>query len=282
MASLTQLKQDIQFNVNLERLLDVLKAIAAQQFQSLERTINSHRSLFEALEVMVRTLGVQQLTHPYSQGRGPIGVLLVTSDTGMLGGLNQQVVLRGLQEYRHQPGEVVVVGERGLVYVREAQVPYRAFARPPDDDGTALAAQVRDHLLSQVLAGRLSQLHLIYPRALSFTTQRIEAIQALPCTAWPAGSNEPGIRSRRAVGLESSAADLLEYLVWLWLGQRLIEIFRMSRLAELAARAIHLDGSCQELKRREQKLKLRYFRERHEVIDRGMRELFASKAIYKQ
>ena len=60
----------------------------------------------------------------------------------------------------------------------------------------------------------------------------------------------------------------------------LVDIFGMSRLAELAARSVHLEGSSQELQRRGKTLQLRYFRERHEVIDRSMRELFASRSLY--
>jgi hypothetical protein len=82
--------------------------------------------------------------------------------------------------------------------------------------------------------------------------------------------------------MESSIANTLEYLVWFWLGQRLYEVLGLSRLAELAARSVHLEGSCQELQRRGQKLRLRYFRQRHEVIDRNMRELFAARALYGQ
>ena len=80
--------------------------------------------------------------------------------------------------------------------------------------------------------------------------------------------------------LESSAASLLEYLVWLWLGGKLYEVFGLSRIAEMAARAVHLEGSSQELQRRGQKLRQQYFRKRHEVIDSNMRELFAARSLY--
>ena len=54
----------------------------------------------------------------------------------------------------------------------------------------------------------------------------------------------------------------------------------MSRLAELAARSVHLEGSTQELQRRGKKLHQQYFRRRHEVIDNSMRELFAARSLY--
>ncbi len=280
MASIARLKQEIQFNARLGGLLDALKSIAAQQFQSLERAFTSNPAFFEAVQTIAGTLNVERMTHPFTQAEGSIGVIIVTSDTGLLGGLNQQVLTTGLQEFRRQPGELLVIGERGAAYAREAKLPCRAFPGVVDTGRRVLAAQVRDYALNQVLAGRLSALSIVYPRAVSFTLQRVELLRVLPCTQWfKAGHVPRGARSGPVL-LESSASNVLEYLVWLWLGERLFEVFGLSRLAELAARSVHLEGSSQELQRRGQKLWVRYFRERHEVIDRSMRELFAARSIY--
>ena len=280
MASLTKLKQEIQFNTRLGGLLDALKSIAAQQFQSLERKFRSNSAFFDAIHTVAGAFDVEHLSHPFTRSEGPIGVIAVTSDTGLLGGLNQQVVLTAVQEYRRAPGELLIVGERGTSYVREHGLTCRAFKGVVDSERETLAAHVRDYALNQVLSGRLSGLSLVYPRALSFTLQRVELVRALPCAEWfRSKTTVRGTRSGPAL-LESPASGVLEYLVWLWVGQKLFEVFGTSRLAELAARSVHLEGSSQELQRRGKKLQLRYFRERHEVIDRSMRELFAAKAIF--
>jgi len=280
MPALATLKQDIQFNARLGGLLDALKSIAAQQFQSLERAFRSNPTFFEAVQVIASTFNLEGMAHPFTQREGPIGVIAVTSDTGLLGGLNQQVVATAVQEYRRQPGELIVIGERGAAYVREARLPHRSFPGVVDTGRRTLAAQVRDYALNQVLAGRLGALAVVHARALSFTLQRVELVRVLPCTEWLRSGETPRGVPGGPVLLESHPGSVLEYLVWLWLGERLYEVFGMSRLAELAARSVHLEGSSQELQRRKQKLWLRYFRERHEVIDRSMRELFAARSIY--
>ena len=174
----------------------------------------------------------------------------------------------------------MIVGERGMSYVREEKLRCHAFGSMADRDPTTVAAQVRDYALDQVLGGRLGALMIVHPRALSFTTQRIETVQVLPWQAWWQGrAPSLGVRGGPLL-LESSLAGTIEYLVRLWLGQKLRDVFGLSRLAELAARSVHLEGSSQELQRRKQKLWLRYFRERHEVIDRNMRELFSARALF--
>jgi F0F1-type ATP synthase gamma subunit len=80
--------------------------------------------------------------------------------------------------------------------------------------------------------------------------------------------------------LESYLGDIIEYLVYIWIGQKFYEVFGLSRLAEFAARFVHLEGSHQRLKDMDAKVRLEYFRVRHELIDRNMRELFAARLLY--
>lgn len=281
MASLVRLKQEIQFNSRLGGLLDALKSIAAQQFQALERNFRTNEAFYDAIHTIAGTFDLERVAHPLTRAEGPVGVIAVTSDTGLLGGLNQQVIATAVQEFRREPGELMVIGERGVSYVRETGISCRTFRGASETGREALASEVRDYALNQVLAGRLSALTLVYPRALSFTLQRIELVRALPVTEWfRSGTIPRGVRSGGPIMLESGMAETLEYLVWLWLGEKLYDVLGMSRLAELAARSVHLEGSSQELQRRGQKLMLRYFRERHEVIDRSMRELFAARSLY--
>lgn len=283
MAGLTRLKQDIQFNHRLAGLLDALKAISAQQFYALERTFRANPVCREVIEAIAGTFDLRQLEHPLVRGQGPAAVVMVTSDMGLLGGLNQQVVALGLREYRESPGQLLVIGERGSAALREARVPHQAFASASDTDANRakLAAELRDAGLNQVLSGKCARLSIVYPRALSFSAQRVEVWRALPCTEWARHETIARPVSAGPVILESTLSALVEYLAWMWLGQALREVLGMARLAELAARAVHLEGSAQELQRRAKKLWLQYFRERHELIDQDMRELFAARSMHR-
>ena len=54
----------------------------------------------------------------------------------------------------------------------------------------------------------------------------------------------------------------------------------MSRLAEFAARFLHLEECTQKLEDMDQKLKFKYFRLQHEITDRSIREIFAGRLNY--
>lgn len=281
MPAIATLKQEIEFNKRLGGLLDALKGIAVQQFQVLERSFKTNPACPSAIATIAATFDLEHLAHPLTRSSGPIGVIAVTSDTGLLGGLNQQVVTAAAQEFRREPGELMVVGERGVTYARERGLSCHHLGGMSEGGRHQLAATVRDYALNRVLSGRLAALSIVYPRAISFTIQRVELIRALPCWEWLREGTVPrGIRSG-PVMLESPLPGVLEYLAWLWLGQTMSEVLGYSRLAELAARSVHLESSSQELQRRGKKLWGRYFRERHEIIDRNMRELFAARSLYQ-
>ena len=72
---------------------------------------------------------------------------------------------------------------------------------------------------------------------------------------------------------------MVEYLVYLWMGEMLHYIFGVSRLAEFSARYIHLDESSEKLKDEDRKIRLEYFRVRHELADRALRELISGRSV---
>ena len=70
----------------------------------------------------------------------------------------------------------------------------------------------------------------------------------MPCTAWPEKDEGNFDEYGEDIMLESYPADLAEYLIFLLLGQRFFEILQFSRLAEFAARTVHLENSVEKIK----------------------------------
>jgi F0F1-type ATP synthase gamma subunit len=107
----------------------------------------------------------------------------------------------------------------------------------------------------------------------------VETVQLLPYLPSKKSETGGGAPSYDVI-MESSQGDIVAYLVYIRMAQVLYEIFGFSRLAEFAARFVHLEESIQRLKDLDKKLRLQYFRARHELIDRNMRELFAARSLY--
>lgn len=274
MIPLIKLKKDVLFNGELTKVVDVLKGIAASRYHVLERQMSLFEQFFQVCEEFFASVDLSRLDHPFVRPSNPeTAVLLVTTDAGFLGGLNSQVVSMGLKE-GGAGAKYSVIGDRGSGVLKDMRIEFTPFPGIQDDGREALAFAVRDHLVRQVLSGRCGRVVVVYPKPVSFAVQEVTAETLIPFGA-----------GKKPVGgadllWESRPEDVVEYVVIQWMGHRLAALFALSRLSELAARSVHLEGSFQELGRIGKRLKHEYFRARHEVIDRSMREIFAAQLLY--
>jgi len=280
MKTISSLKKDLEFTRSLSSLVEVLKAIAVSQFKALEKKIKTFEKLQLTIESFFELINISSAEHIFlNPGNRAQAIVAVTSDSGLLGGLNMQVVNQALVELEKSPGKLIVIGERGKAYLRETKIPFVAFGGITEEERYGQAVQMRDYVMSQISEGQFGPLKVVYPRPISFTVQRVEVSQFLPFVLTSLKHPETGPRAIDVI-LESRLEDIIEYLVFIWMGQKFYEIFGLSRLAEFAARFVHLEESHQKLKEMDGKLKLEYFRVRHELIDRNMRELFAARLLY--
>lgn len=280
MKTLVSIKKEVEFNTGLSSLLEVLKIIAVSQYRSLETKISSYEKFLLAIDSFFNFIDIQNIDHPFLNPKNRRQVVIaVTSDSGLLGGLNAQVVNAALGELGKMPGRLIVIGECGKTYASETGVPFTAFSGVREEERASQAMQLRDYIFNKLLEEEVGNLKVIYPRPISFTVQHVEMAQFLPYIL----SNQHEGRTANVftdIIMESSPADIIEYLIYLWIGHRLYDIFGLSRLAEFAARFIHLEESSQKLKGMISKLQLQYFHVGHELIDRNMRELFSARLLY--
>jgi ATP synthase F1 gamma subunit len=281
MKTISVIKKDMEFNRGLSSLIDVLKNIAVSQYRALEQKLKGYEKLTSTIESFFNLVDVSLIRHPFvSGGDKPLAVVAVTSDSGLLGGLNMEVVSTAVSELQEKAGTLIVIGERGKMYAQESGMPFVSFSGIRDEERYGQAMQLRDYCADVVFKGSFGALKVVYPRPISFTVQKVETETFLPFVPPAPEQEQKIIPVDKDVILESNLGDIIEYLVFIWMGQRFYEIFGLSRLAEFAARYVHLEESLQKLKEMDNKLKLQYFRVRHEMIDRNMRELFSARILY--
>src|SRR3989338_1936816 len=281
MQILGKVKKDIEFNKNFRSLLEVLKSIAVSQFHFLEKELKVFEKYEQVVLDFFASVDISQMEHPFLKpGDRPRTVVAVTSDQGLLGGLNMRVVSTAVSLMQSEREELVVIGDRGRIYARDKRVSFTAFPGIRDEVQQAQAMELRNYLFKRAIEGKIGALAVVYPRALSLVNQRVEMVKLLPYSKDQATSEEgPRVHFSQMI-LESTPEGVLEYLVYLLIGHKLKEVFSRSRLAELAARYMHLEESSQKIQDLTKSLKLKYFRLRHEMIDQSMRELFSARSIY--
>ncbi len=277
MIPLITLKKDVQFNQEFTKAVDVMKGVAAARFTVLQRQLSLFEPFTKAADDVLGLVDFSLVDHPFAKARpGPTGVVVVTTDAGFLGGLNNNVVNGAVNE-GGRDGFYTVIGERGVSALKEHRPrnPVDSFPAIDDLKRQSLATAVQDHVVAQMLQGKIGKLIVVYPRPLSFSSQKVVAEPLLPCASWITPRPD---REHVDMLWESHPNDVIEDVITKWLGHRFDEIFALARLSELGARATHLEGSLQELQRMGKKLKHEYHRSRHEIIDRSIREVFSASS----
>lgn len=279
MLAITKIKKDMEFNRNFSSLAEALKVLAISQFQALEKKLTVFAAFDPILQSFLGMIPTEEWRHPFLETRpGPAALVAVTSDQGLLGGLNLRVVTAAVNLMQSKKDALIVVGERGQSYARDLWGNFTAFPGIQDEQREAQATALRNYLFHKAQEEKITSVRIVYPRALSLVHHRIEVAPLLPFSMDPGPA--PEASSFQSVILESPAEALLGYLIFLSAGRKINEIFGLSRLAELAARYSHMEEASQRIQELNQRLRLRYFRLRHETIDQSMREIFSARATH--
>ncbi len=291
MPLLSQLRKELRFNSEFLQLIQTLKNIAASQYHGLEREKERFADFMEEFAGFFRVVDMVDVDAPLVRVTSDVlGIVLVTSDSGFMGGLNAGVIEGGYDVQGDLPNDKVrfiAIGEKGAAKLAEAGREYKAFRGISPETRLEQAVEIRDYLVQEVSAGRIGKVVIIHPRPISFTQQVIDTITILPCGELFDRGSQSAISEHtkgrglvadaRKVVVESSYRDMVEYLAGVWVTSKLYEVFEDSKLAEFSARAMHLEESAQKLEKDHKKVKHQCFRAAHEMVDKSMRESFSSR-----
>ena len=57
--------------------------------------------------------------HPFAKGEGRLGIIMITSDEGVRGGLNTRVINTALSYPGAADAQLILIGERGAGYLKD-------------------------------------------------------------------------------------------------------------------------------------------------------------------
>ncbi|MCX5695386.1 MAG: F0F1 ATP synthase subunit gamma [Candidatus Omnitrophica bacterium] len=273
-----RLKSNMQFNRNLGDLIEVMKLAATSQFNQFrlreEPSLDFVQLLDEVFAVLLASGIKSDLLTP--NAALPALILVVSSDEGFLGELNFLLVNK-LMDIKRPQDSVVCVGEQGAHYLREIEVNFSSFDSPGEKIDPERLGKIRDYILKQYLSRAVGSVYVIYSRFINITSQQTELEALLPLAQDASSSRKP----LSNLLIEPDARSVIKGWIKFWLDFRFYQIFWSAKLAEFAARIMHLEGSVQELGKINTHLRMEYFKYLHGLSDKSIRELSASRLLEK-
>jgi len=217
MPSVRDLRDRIRSLKNTQQITKAMKQVAAARIRRAEMLQKQSRPYADALAAMLRDLmaSVASVDHPFMKpGRAgaPLGVILMTSDKGLAGAFNSNLI-RQAETLGRENGNLqwYSVGIKGRNALRRQQGPTESFWPLTQGVMIDVAREVAHKVTDDFIAGKISGITLISPKLISTMSQRPETRAIVPIAAAPATA--PSDAPRGAVEFAPSAEAVLSRLL---------------------------------------------------------------------
>lgn len=276
MEELRDLRRRIRSIRSTKQLTSAMSLVSSTRLREIETLLEHARPYASTLQRIAQDIAARTplWAHPLLAPR-EIRVpayLALTSDRGLAGGYNAEI-LRSTAEHLDGPqgGLVVVVGKKGRDFFRRRG--YRLLQEHvflPDTPQEATAERIARSLLSEYVAGKIDAVYLIYASFLSRVSYGIQVLRLLPIDAAPRTEDaDPAI----PYIYEPSPEVVLDRLLPSYLASMVYAALVEARASELAARTIAMDAATDNAGELIDRLTLNYNRARQAAITQEISEI---------
>src|SRR2546422_4114285 len=298
MASLRAIRNRIKSVRNTQKITKAMKLVAAAKLRRAQDAVVRTRPYAQALDELLGSLAgaggaAETPPHPLREVREPprrIEVVLLTSDRGLCGGFNSNIIRRAQRLLveegdKYEAIQFSTIGRRGRDFAKRRGIETRKdyvgfFGRLR----YAMAKEVADDLIVEFRERKLDAVHLLYNQFKSAMSQAITFTQLLPIVAPPSakreGEGEGGFITPEHL-YEPSRPQLLETLIPRQLAMSIWRALLESEASEHGARMTAMDSATKNANEMIGRLSLEYNRARQASITKELMEIVSGAEALK-
>ncbi|HZX93717.1 MAG TPA: ATP synthase F1 subunit gamma [Myxococcales bacterium] len=296
MASQRAIRTRIKSVRNTQKITKALKLVSAAKLRRAQDAVVRTRPYAQALDELLGSLARARAEaeippHPLMEVRETrrIEVVLLTSDRGLCGGFNSNIIRRA-QRFLVEEGDKYdaiqfsTIGRRGRDFAKR-----RGIETRKDYVGFfgklryAMAKEVADDLIVEYRERKLDAVYLLYNQFKSAMTQSITLSQLLPIVAPAEQQQAPGkggfITPEHIY--EPSRPQLLEHLIPRQLAMQMWRALLESEASEHGARMTAMDSATNNANDMIGRLSLEYNRARQASITKELMEIVSGAEALK-
>jgi F-type H+-transporting ATPase subunit gamma len=191
MATLREIRRRIRSVQSTAKITKAMELVAASKMRRAQQRALAGRPYAERLTWVLADLAETtgdmdvEALHPLLQRREVknAGIVFITPNRGLAGGLPGSMNRRAssLVLELNVPANVVAVGRKGRDFFRRTSTPISAeFSELGDYPEYLEVLPIARVIMDDYLAGRVDQVHLVYPYFLNTMTQEPRVTQLLP------------------------------------------------------------------------------------------------------
>ncbi|MDF2647834.1 MAG: atpG [Paenibacillus sp.] len=185
-----EIKRQIKSTQNTKQITRAMEMVSAANLRRAQRSAEAARPYSDKLKEVVQSIaaGSKGIQHPMLQSREvkKTGYLVITSDRGLAGGYNANVLRKVMTEIRENHKStaeysIFVIGRKGSNYFRKRNMPVvEEVTGVPDSPTFADIKAVATAAVKNFEDGTYDQLFLVYNQFKNAITQIPTMIRLLP------------------------------------------------------------------------------------------------------
>ena len=290
MAAGKEIRGKIKSVENTRKITKAMEMVAASKMRKAQERMRSARPYAEKVRNIAAHLSEAnpEYVHPYlrpNQDAKTVGFIVVTTDKGLCGGMNTNVLravtlrMRDLDAAGIKP-EAVAIGSKGLGFMQRASVPVVANVTQLGDTPhlDRLIGPVKV-MLDAYQEGRLSAVYLCYTRFINTMKQEPMVEQLLPLTDELLAQSE---QERRAYSwdyiYEPDAQSVIDELMRRYVEALVYQALTENMASEQSARMVAMKAATDNAGSVIGELKLVYNKTRQAAITKELSEIVAGAA----
>ncbi|OPY88366.1 MAG: ATP synthase gamma chain [Smithella sp. PtaU1.Bin162] len=258
MASLKDIKRKVGAVQKTKQITRAMNMVAASKFKSAQMRMENFRPYAGKFMDVLNSLAlrVESIAHPLLAVREPkrIRVICMTSDRGLCGGFNTNLIKSTERFLREKSGEgkeisLINVGRKGRDYFRKKAniIAQRVDVLSKFD--MTLAVSVADEVINPFIKEEYDELYLIYNQFVNVSVQRPTVVRLFPLPSVGQGT-ENDSETHLDYVYEPSEETLLQKLLPMYVHVLLYRALLETSAGENGARMAAMDNAtsnCEEL-----------------------------------
>jgi F-type H+-transporting ATPase subunit gamma len=285
MAGGREIKTKIKSVQNTRKVTRALEMVSASKIRKAQDRMKSSRPYARAMKQLIGHLAQanSEYRHPYLVERAEIkrvGYVIVSSDRGLAGGLNNNMFRKLLVEFRawHEKGveiDVVTIGQKASVYFRRIKVGMLASVTHLGDvPHVEQLIGVIKVMLDAYTTGSVDKVYLAYNGFVNTMTQRASMDQLLPL---PPAETQVA-RHDWDYLYEPDAESVLEHVLTRYIESLVYQAVMENVASEHAARMVAMKSASDNATKMIDTLNLIYNKARQAAITQEISEIVGGAA----
>ncbi|KLU67054.1 ATP synthase gamma chain [Desulfosporosinus acididurans] len=186
MAGVRDIRRRIRSVRNMQQITKAMKMVSAAKLRKAQQKLIAARPYANQLQgVLERLSQAGDTVHPLLVKRPvqKVVYVLITSDRGLCGGYNANLIRKttGLIAETPQEVKLVTVGRKGRDFFRRGKIEFLAeFVALGDDPSFNQAKEVAKEVIRLYEQGEADEVYLLYTEFVSAITQRPSQVKLLP------------------------------------------------------------------------------------------------------